>query len=88
MAKICAIKVQEGIVEIETVQEEILIDNSIEEYMKELKETMKVAKKALIQLNTEKDEDINKGVSININSKNPLYQALQLTPISELEYII
>lgn len=40
MAKICAIKVQEGVVEIETIEEEIEIDTSIEEYMKEIKQTL------------------------------------------------
>ena len=52
LAKICAIKVQEGVVEVETIEEEIKIDNSIDEYLKEIKESFKQAKKALIRLNT------------------------------------
>lgn len=86
LAKICAIKVQEGIVEIETIEEEILIDNSIDEYMNEVKETIKSTKKALIKLDN--GESIEKYNNVYIDPQSPIYQALQLTPISELEYII
>ena len=79
---------QEGIIEIESVQEEILIDYSMEEYMKEVKEAVKTARKALIRLNTNECEGTVKGASINIDMQNPVYQALRLTPISELDYII
>lgn len=86
MAKICAIKVQEGVVEIETI-EEIEIDASVEEYMKEIKQTLKGTKKALIKLNKdEKNEQLNN--TIYLDKQSPIYQALQLTPISELDYII
>lgn len=74
--------------EIETVQEEILIDYSVEEYMQEVKESIKTARKALIRLNTNEYENTNEGVSINIDTQSPIYQALRLTPISELDYII
>ena len=87
MAKICAIKVQEGVVEIETIEEEIEIDTSIEEYMKEIKQTLKCTKKALIKLNNnEENEQTNN--TIYLDKQSPIYQALQLTPISELDYII
>ncbi|HCC03761.1 MAG TPA: hypothetical protein DEP51_02745 [Clostridiales bacterium] len=87
MAKICAIKVQEGVVEIETIEEEIEIDTSIEEYMKEIKQTLKGTKKALIKLNNnEENEQTNN--TIYLDKQSPIYQALQLTPISELDYII
>lgn len=74
--------------EIETVQEEILIDYSVEEYMQEVKKSIKTARKALIRLNTNEYENTNEGVSINIDTQSPIYQALRLTPISELDYII
>lgn len=86
LAKICAIKVQEGVVEIQTVEQEIVIDNSVEEYMKEVKEAVKTSKKALIKLNTGDDKD--KYYGLNLSSQNPVYEALRLTPISELDYII
>ena len=87
MAKICAIKVQEGVVEIETIEGEIEIDTSIEEYMKEIKQTLKGTKKALIKLNNnEENEQTNN--TIYLDKQSPIYQALQLTPISELDYII
>lgn len=86
LAKICAIKVQEGIVEIETIEEEVLIDNSIEEYMNEVKETIKNTKKALIKLDN--GESIEKYNNVYIDPQSPIYQALKLTPLSELEYII
>ena len=53
LAKICAIKVQEGVVEIETIEKEVEIDVSVEEYLKEIKQTLKRTKKALIKLNNE-----------------------------------
>lgn len=87
MAKICAIKVQEGVVEIETIEEEVEIDTSVEEYMKEIKQTLKCTKKALIKLNNnEENEQTNN--TIYLDKQSPIYQALQLTPISELDYII
>ena len=87
MAKICAIKVQEGVVEIETIEEEVEIDTSVEEYMKEIKQTFKCTKKALIKLNNnEENEQTNN--TIYLDKQSPIYQALQLTPISELDYII
>lgn len=79
-------KVQEGVIEIQAVENEILIDNTVEEYMKEVKEALKTTKKALIKLDTSNDKD--KYYSLNINSQNPVYEALRLTPISELDYII
>ena len=87
MAKICAIKVQEGVVEIETIEEEVEIDTSVEEYMKEIKQTLKCTKKSLIKLNNnEENEQTNN--TIYLDKQSPIYQALQLTPISELDYII
>lgn len=56
--------------------------------MKEVKEVAKTARKALIRLNTNECEGTNEGVSVNIDVQNPIYQALKLTPISELDYII
>lgn len=88
LAKICAIKVQDGTIKIETIQEEILVDNSIEDYLKEIKESLKATKRALINLNTIEYENTNEGASIDIDTKSPIYQALKLTPISELDYII
>ena len=41
---------QEGVIEVETI-EEVLVDNSIEEYMNEVKKAIKESKKALIKLN-------------------------------------
>ena len=87
MAKTCAIKVQEGVVEIVTIEEEIEIDASVEEYMKEIKQTLKGTKKALIKLNKdEENEQLNN--TIYLDKRSAIYQALQLTPISELDYII
>ena len=86
LSKICAIKVQEGIVEIEEIEEDILIDNSVEEYTNKVKEAVKVAKKSLIKLNC--SENKNKQYSIDIDTQNPIYDAIKLTPISELDYII
>ena len=86
LAKICAIKVQEGVVEVETIEEEIKIDNSIDEYLKEIKESFKQAKKALIRLNTNENE--SSSIGIRIDSKNPIYELSKLTPFSEMEYII
>lgn len=86
LAKICAIKVQEGVIEIQTVEQEIVIDNSVEEYMKEVKEAVKASKKALIKLDTGDDKD--KYYGLNLSTQNPVYEALRLTPISELDYII
>lgn len=66
MAKICAIKVQEGVVEIETIEEEIEIDASVEEYMKEIKQTLKGTKKALIKLNKdEENEQLNNTIYLD-----------------------
>lgn len=38
---IFAIKVQEGVIEIENIEEEVQVDNSIEEYMNEVKKAIK-----------------------------------------------
>ena len=86
MAKICAIKVQEGVVEIETIEKEVEIDVSVEEYLKEIKQTLKGTKKALIKLNNE--ESNQKNNTVYLDKQSPIYQVLQLTPISELDYII
>lgn len=86
LAKICAIKVQEGVIEIENIEEEVQVDNSIEEYMNEVKKAVKQTQKALIKLKN--GEDIEKYNNVYINPQNPIYQALKQTPISELEYII
>lgn len=86
LAKICAIKVQEGVVEIQPIKEEVLKDNSIEEYMKEVKKLVKNTKKALIKLNNE--ENIKEYNNVYLEPQNPIYQVLKQTPISELEYII
>lgn len=56
--------------------------------MKEVKATIKAAKKALIKLDTNDNENTNEYASINIDSQSPIYQALKMTPISELDYII
>ena len=72
--------------EIEEIEEDILIDNSVEEYTNKVKEAVKVAKKSLIKLNCSEDE--NKQYSIDIDTQNPIYDAIKLTPISELDYII
>ena len=53
--------------------------------MKEIKEAMKEPKKALIKLYKEENENQYNNVCIDI--RKPIYQALKLTPISELEYI-
>ena len=69
MAKICAIKVQEGVVEIETIEEEVEIDTSAEEYMKEIKQTLKCTKKALIKLNNnEENEQTNNTIYLDKQS--------------------
>ena len=84
LAKICATKVQEGIVEIEKVEQDIPIDKSVEENLKKIKSTSKKVKKSLIRLNNTE----NKQYSVNIDEKNPINEVLKLTPFSELEYII
>lgn len=72
--------------EIEPIDDEIVVDNSVEEYMKEVKKTAKNTKKALIKLNNEENMEVyNK---VYVDPKSPIYQALKQTPISELEYII
>lgn len=53
--------------------------------MEEIKQSLKTAKKALIKLNSEKNEYCKK---VNIDSQSPIYQAIRQIPISELEYII
>lgn len=86
LAKICATKVQEGTIKIDKIEEEITIDNSVEKYMNEIKETVKSTKKALIKLNN--SESTEKYNNVYIDTQSPVYEALKLTPISELEYII
>ena len=54
--------------------------------MKKVKEAIKVARKSLINLNTDIESDTQ--YSINIDTKSPIYEAVKLTPISELDYII
>ena len=55
--------------------------------MKEIKQTLKGTKKALIKLNNnEENEQTNN--TIYLDKQSPIYQAIQLTPISELDYII
>lgn len=87
LSKICALKVQESIVEIEEIEKEVPIDNSIQEYLNKIKEALKTPKRALIKLNRT-EENYNQYNNIGIDSKSPIYQALMATPISELEYII
>lgn len=77
---------QEGIVEVEKIEEVVLVDNSIEEYMNEVKKAIKDTKKALIKLNN--GENIEKYNNVYIEPQSPIYQALKQTKISELEYII
>lgn len=48
LAKICAAKVQEGVIDIEKLKKEIPIDNSVEEYMKKISEGIKKVRKSLI----------------------------------------
>ena len=87
LSKICAIKVQESIVEIEEIEKETQIDNSIQEYINEVKEALKKPKKALIKLDR-KENKINEYNNICIEPKKTIYQALRAVPISELDYII
>ncbi len=54
--------------------------------MNEVKRAIKDTKKALIKLNDSTNTE--KYYDLNINYKSPIYQALKVTPISELEYII
>ena len=54
--------------------------------MKQVKEAIKAARKSLINLNTGIESD--KQYNINIDTKSPIYEAVKLTPISELDYII
>ena len=77
---------QEGVIEVETIEEEVLVDNSIEEYMNEVKKAIKESKKALIKLNN--GENMEKYNNVYIEHQSPIYQALKQTPIRELEYII
>ena len=85
MAKICAIKVESFEVKIGIIEKEIAVDDSIDKYIKEVKESVKNVKKAHIILNK---GDKDKRYNIDLDSQNPIYQALRLTPISELDYII
>lgn len=78
-------KVESGEVKLQKIEEEIPIDNFIDKYMEEVKNSVKTVKKAHIKLN--KGEEY-KNYSVNLNSQNPIYQALKLTPISELDYIV
>lgn len=68
-----------------TIEKEIVADDSIDKYIDEVKESTKNVKKAHIILNK---GDKDKTYNINLGSLNPIYQALRLTPISELDYII
>jgi len=54
--------------------------------LKEIKQTLKGTKKALIKLNNE--ESNQKNNTVYLDKQSPIYQALQLTPISELDCII
>lgn len=63
-----------------------MVDNSIEEYMNEVKKAVKETKKALIKLNN--GENIEKYNNVYVEPQSSIYQALKQTPISELEYII
>ena len=64
----------------------ISTNSELEEYMNEVKETIKSTKKALIKLDN--GESIEKYNNVYIDPQSPIYQALKLTPLSELEHII
>lgn len=61
-------------------------ENLVEEYMKEIKQSLKASKKALIRLNNCESNEYYRNV--HIDSQSPIYQAIRQMPISELEYII
>lgn len=93
LSKICAIKVECGTVEIEKIETEIQIDNSVEEYMKEIKERLRKSKEVSertkkAEFERKKDDSIGSYQGLNIDYTDPIYQALKLVKISELDYII
>lgn len=87
LAKICAIKVQEGIVDMDKLKDEIPINNSVEEYMEKIKESIKRVRKSLILKKADLIDNNGMCKSLNIDSKSPILQEIALTPISELDYI-
>lgn len=54
--------------------------------MKEIKQSLKASRKALIRLNNCESNEYYRNV--HIDSQSPIYQAIRQMPISELEYII
>ena len=65
----------------------VAVWNIVQQLGEEIKQTLKGTKKALIKLNNnEENEQTNN--TIYLDKQSPIYQALQLTPISELDYII
>lgn len=88
LAKICAAKVQEGVIDIEKLKKEIPIDNSVEEYMKKISEGIKKVRKSLIVKKANLiDKNRTTCKSFNIGKKSPIFQEISLTPISQLDYI-
>lgn len=88
LAKNCAAKVQEGVIDIEKLKKEIPIDNSVEEYMKKISEGIKKVRKSLIVKKANLiDKNRTTCKSFNIGKKSPIFQEISLTPISQLDYI-
>ena len=88
LVKICAAKVQEGVIDIEKLKKEIPIDNSVEEYMKKISEGIKKVRKSLIVKKANLiDKNRTTCKSFNIGKKSPIFQEISLTPISQLDYI-
>ena len=88
LVKICAAKVQEGVIDIEKLKKEIPIDNSVEEYMKKITEGIKKVRKSLIVKKANLiDKNRTTCKSFNIGKKSPIFQEISLTPISQLDYI-
>lgn len=88
LAKLCAKKVEDGEIGIESLKEEIQVDNSVEEYINQIKENIKATKRILKPQKQENKLNIGEYSNANIDFKNPIFQILKMTPISELDYII
>lgn len=88
LAKICAKKVENGEIELRRITEKVQVDNSVEEYIQQIKEDIKSTKKILkskAQANISNSQEYS-NISANFNSQ--IFQILKMTPISELDYII
>lgn len=86
LAKICASKVKnKGIIELEKLEQPIEIDDSIEQYMLEIENSLKSITNVFRA--NEKIHSDNTCKQVTLNPKNPILQAIKMVSISDLNYI-